>query len=314
MQTTLSNRRIINARPFLKWAGGKTQLLDELIKRLPSEIKENGVIENYVEPFVGGGAMFFCLKNKFEVKQSYLFDINPELVVGYTAIQRSPKALIKKLAAAEADYLGKDDAGREKLFYDVRDDYNRQLSDFDFDKYHKEWVDRTAQLIFLNKTCFNGLFRQNSKGEFNVPFGKYKNPTICNAENLKEVYKALKNTKVMCGDFSSAKPYVEKDTFIYLDPPYRPLNATSSFTGYAKDGFDDNDQKRLAKFFRDMGKRGAFLMLSNSDPKNENPKDNFFEKLYKGFRIEKEQASRMINCNALKRGPINELIIMNYKK
>ena len=166
---------------------------------------ESGIIENYVEPFVGGGAMFFCLKHKFEVKQSYLFDINPELVVGYTAIQRSPKALIKKLAAAEADYLGKDDAGREKLFYEIRNDYNRQLSDFDFDKYHKEWVDRTAQLIFLNKTCFNGLFRQNSKGEFNVPFGKYKNPKICDDENLRQVYKALRNTKVICGDFSCSK-------------------------------------------------------------------------------------------------------------
>jgi DNA adenine methylase len=312
MQRTLSNQPLINARPFLKWAGGKTQLLDELVKRLPAEITESGTIENYVEPFVGGGAMFFCLKSKFHVKHAFLYDINPELVVGYIAIQKGPVSLIKKLKILEDDYLGRIDSEREKLFYEIRDDYNEQLSHFDFDKYHKEWIDRTSQMIFLNKTCFNGLFRQNSKGEFNVPFGKYKNPTICNAENIREVNRALKNTKVECGDFSASKPHVEKGTFIYLDPPYRPLNETSSFTGYAKDGFDDNDQKRLAKFFRDMGKRGAFLMLSNSDPKNENPKDNFFEKLYKGFRIERAQASRMINCNASKRGPINELIIMNY--
>jgi DNA adenine methylase len=312
MQTTLSNRPLITARPFLKWAGGKTQLLDELVKRLPSEIQESGAIENYVEPFVGGGAMFFCLKSKFEVKHAFIYDINPELVIGYTAIQKSPKGLIKKLKVLEEDYLGRNDSDREKLFYEIRDNYNQQLSDFDFDKYHKEWVDRTSHLIFLNKTCFNGLFRQNSKGEFNVPFGKYKNPTICNAENIREVNKALKNTIVECGDFSASKPHVQKGTFVYLDPPYRPLNETSSFTGYAKDGFDDNDQKRLAKFFRDMGKRGAYMMLSNSDPKNENPKDNFFEKLYKGFRIERAQASRMINCNASKRGPINELIIVNY--
>lgn len=312
MQTTLSNRPLINARPFLKWAGGKTQLLDELAKRLPAEIQENGVIENYVEPFVGGGAMFFYMKSKFEVKHAFLYDINPELVVGYTAIQKSPKGLIKKLKVLEDDYLGRDAAAREKLFYEIRDNYNQQLADFNFDKYHKKWVNRTSHLIFLNKTCFNGLFRQNSKGEFNVPFGKYKNPTICNAENIREVNKALKNTEIECGDFSASKPHVHKGTFVYLDPPYRPLNETSSFTGYAKDGFDDNDQKRLAKFFRDMGKRGAYMMLSNSDPKNENPKDNFFEKLYKGFKIERAQASRMINCNASKRGPINELIIMNY--
>jgi DNA adenine methylase len=156
------------------------------------------------------------------------------------------------------------------------------------------------------------LFRQNSRGEFNVPFGKYKNPKICDADNIREVARALKGVKVICGDFSASKPYVNKNTFVYLDPPYRPLNETSSFTGYAKDGFDDNDQKRLAKYFRDMGKRGAYLMLSNSDPKNENPKDNFFEKLYRGFNIERALASRMINCDASKRGQIFELIITNY--
>jgi DNA adenine methylase len=312
MQRTLSNKPLINARPFLKWAGGKTQLLDELVRRLPAEVHESGTIENYVEPFVGGGAMFFCLKSKFDVKHASIFDINPELIIGYLSIQKSPVALIKKLKVLEDDYLKRDEDNRAKLFYEIRDNYNHQLTDFDFDKYHKEWVDRTSHMIFLNKTCFNGLFRQNSRGEFNVPFGKYKNPTICNKENIREVNRALKNTNIICGDFSSAKQFVAKRTFVYLDPPYRPLNETSSFTGYAKDGFDDNDQKRLAKFFRDMGKRGAYMMLSNSDPKNENPKDNFFEKLYKGFRIEREQASRMINCNASKRGPINELIIVNY--
>ncbi len=312
MQTTLSNRPLINARPFLKWAGGKTQLLDELARRLPVEITETGTIENYVEPFIGGGAMFFHLKSRFEVKKSFLIDVNPELVVGYTAIQRSPAGLLKRLKKLESDYLGLSDVDREKLFYEIRDGYNHRLPDFNFDKYQKEWVSRAAEMIFLNKTCFNGLFRQNSNGEFNVPFGKYRNPTICDGDNILEVHRALKDTRIVCGDFSMSKQFVAKGSFIYLDPPYRPLNLTSNFTGYAKDGFDDVDQKRLAKFFRDMSKRGAFLMLSNSDPRNGNPRDNFLEKLYHGFRIERTLANRMINRDASKRGPINELIIMNY--
>lgn len=312
MQTTLSNRPLIDARPFLKWAGGKTQLLDELVARLPAEIAGSGVIENYVEPFVGGGAMFFHLKSQFEVNKACLLDVNPELVVGYTAIQRSPASLVKQLKKLESDYLAHSEEERSAMFYEIREAYNTKLPDFDFDKYGKEWVSRTSQMIFLNKTCFNGLFRQNSKGEFNVPFGKYKKPTICDEPNLNEVHNALKDTKVVCGDFTMSRQFVNKGTFVYLDPPYRPLNETSSFTGYAKDGFDDYDQKRLAKYYRDMGKRGAYLMLSNSDPKNENSKDNFLEKLYNGFRIERTLASRMINRDASKRGPINELIILNY--
>lgn len=312
MQTTLSNKPLISAKPYLKWAGGKTQLLDELVKRLPAEIRESGEIDSYVEPFVGGGAMFFYLKSKFDVKHAYIYDINPELVIGYSSIKRSTASLIKILKKNEADYNDRSDLERSELFYQVREEYNRQLPDFNFDKYNKEWVNRTAQMIFLNKTCFNGLFRQNSKGEFNVPFGKYKNPKICDATNLKEVSRALKGVEIECSDFSASKPHIGKGTFVYLDPPYRPLNTTSSFTGYAKDGFDDNDQKRLAKYFRDMGKRGAYLMLSNSDPKNENPKDIFFEKLYRSFRIDRALATRMINCDASKRGSIYELIITNY--
>ena len=152
--------------------------------------------------------MFFYLKSRFEVKKSFLLDVNPELVVGYTALQRSPAGLIKRLKSLESDYLKLSEAEREKMFYERREDYNRQLPDFDFDKYQKEWVNRTSEMIFLNKTCFNGLFRQNSKGEFNVPFGKYKNPTICDEENIREVNKALKDTKIVCGDFSMSKQFV----------------------------------------------------------------------------------------------------------
>lgn len=312
MQVTLTDQQLVKARPFLKWAGGKTQLLDELAKRLPAEILEKHVIERYIEPFVGGGAMFFYLKSRFEVKEAFLYDINPELVVGYKTIQKSPQKLISRLEELEDDYLSTIDEARQKLFYSTRSAYNSQAEGFNYQKYSKEWVERVAYMIFLNKTCYNGLFRQNSKGGFNVPFGRYKNPTICDADNVNAVSHALKNARIELGDFLKSSPHVEHGTFVYLDPPYRPISNTSSFTSYAKDGFNDDDQRRLATYFRDMDKKAAYLMLSNSDPKNENPADDFFEQLYAGYRIDRALASRMINCDAKKRGQIYELIITNY--
>jgi DNA adenine methylase len=312
MQLTLTNNKVINAKPFLKWAGGKTQLLEELEKRLPQHIIDDRTIENYVEPFVGGGAMFFYLKKHFDVKSAHLFDINPELVLGYTTIKKNNKKLIKILQDMENEYLGKTDTDRSVYFYQVRNSYNEEGKQFDYKKYNDKWIERAAKLIFLNKTCFNGLFRQNSKGEFNVPFGKYKNPTICDENNITEVSRALKDVSIICGDFGKTSRYIQKGTLVYLDPPYRPLNNTSSFTDYAKDGFGDKEQKRLAMFYKKMDKKGAYLILSNSDPKNENPNDNFFDELYNGFNINRVRANRMINCQAEGRGYISELIITNY--
>jgi len=313
MQITLTNKQLINARPFMKWAGGKTQLLEELSKRLPAEILESGIIDRYVEPFVGGGAMFFYLKNKFEVKEAFLLDINPELVVGYKTIQKTPNKLVSRLKELEKEYLSKNDRSRQDLYYSIRDLYNSQMSTFNYQKIGPKWVERTAYTIFLNKTCFNGLFRQNSKGLFNVPFGRYKNPTICNEDNLIQSSLALKNTKVEVGDFSKTSRLAKNGTLVYLDPPYRPLNTTSSFTSYAKDGFSDKDQCRLADYYQKMSDKGAYLMLSNSDPKNSNPNDDFFDKLYQNYYIHRVLASRMINCDAKKRGAIYELIVTNYK-
>lgn len=311
MQITLTNKKIVNAKPFLKWAGGKTQLLEELNKRLPQEILKNGVIENYIEPFVGGGAFFFYLQRNYEVKKSVLLDVNPELIVGYTTIQREPKKLVDQLAKLENEY-NKEANKREKLFYDIRSLFNMQIKDFNYVSFNYDWIVRASYLIFLNKTCFNGLFRLNGKGEFNVPFGDYKNPNICDDKNINEVSQVLSHTKIIQGDFSKASRYIKKDTLVYLDPPYRPLNITSSFTSYVKDGFTDEDQIRLANFYKKMDSKGAYLILSNSDPKNENPNDNFFEDLYGQYNIDRVLANRMINCVAEKRGSINELIITNY--
>ena len=271
------------------------------------------IIDRYVEPFIGGGAFFFYLKTNFEVKESFLFDINRELIIGFKAIKNNPEELIIKLKKLESKYLKKSEEEREKFYYEMRDEYNEQMSGFDYENYNKEWIQRTTYLIFLNKTCYNGLFRQNQKGEFNVPFGRYKNPTMCEKKNIIEVNKALENTKIYCADFTESEKYIEKGTFVYMDPPYRPISSTSSFTSYVKEEFTDEDQKRLAKFFKEMNKRGAYLMLSNSDPKNKNPDDNFFDKMYSEFSIERVPAKRYINCNASNRGEINELVIRNYK-
>lgn len=302
----------INAKPFLKWAGGKTQLLGELTKRLQKYIKDSKFIDSYIEPFVGGGAMFFYLKRNFNVKNAFLFDINKELIIGYKVIQKDHRELINQLNMIGTEYLSKTDEKRKEYYYKIRDKYNKQMPDFDYKNYNKGWVERASYLIFLNKTCFNGLFRQNKSGEFNVPHGRYKNPKICCSENIIEANKALKNTEIFYDDFTKSEKYIEEESFVYLDPPYRPLSTTSSFTDYAKEGFDDEDQKRLSRFFKKMSQRGAYLMLSNSDPKNENPEDDFFDKLYKKYKIERVLASRIINCKGNGRGQINELIITNY--
>ncbi|MDY9922692.1 DNA adenine methylase [Methanobacterium sp.] len=301
------------ARPFLKWAGGKTQLLLELEKRLPQSILENGIIEMYVEPFVGGGAMFFYLKNQYQINDTVLLDVNPELIMAYRVIQRDVDKLITILGEMEIEHLQKDEVRRKENFYRIRTEYNRQMPVMDYQNYADEWIQRTASLIFLNKTCFNGLFRLNSKGEFNVPFGRYKNPTICDEGNLQAVHQALKKTEILCADFTHAQHFIKKDTLVYMDPPYRPLNSTSHFTSYSRERFSDQDQEKLARFYREMDLKGAHLILSNSDPKNHDVEDNFFDELYQGYEIDRVPAKRNINSNTSSRGEINELIIRNFQ-
>jgi len=301
-----------SARPFLKWAGGKTQLLGEFNKRLPKELK-TGEITKYAEPFIGGGAVFFSLNQKFSFEQCTICDANEELILAYRVIKKSVKQLIDKLEILESEYLAKDEKNRELLYYEVRDVFNRRLPEMNFQKYGPGWVERAAWIIFLNHTCFNGLFRVNRKGEFNVPFGKYKNPEILNENNLNDVATLLKTTRLVLGDFTECKKFVDEASFVYFDPPYRPLNQTSSFTSYSKEGFSDTDQVRLGEFFKELDKKGAKIMLSNSDPQNENPADTFFDDLFSDYKIERVPAKRMINSNGARRGEINELIITNYR-
>jgi len=299
------------AKPFLKWAGGKTQLLDKLEACLPKIIKEKKYIKNYVEPFIGGGAFFFYLNSKYKIEKSLISDINKEIIVSYKVIKNNPKELIYELKNKQSTYLEKNTEERKKLYYKIRKEYNNEMYTFDYNSYNEQWIKRASSLIFLNKTCFNGLFRQNKIGEFNVPAGKYKNPKICDTENIIAVNKALENTEIKMCDFEETKKYVTPETVVYLDPPYRPLNQTSSFTSYSKNGFSDLDQIRLSKYYSELDKLGANLILSNSDPKNHNPNDSFFDELYKNFNIKRVKATRMINRNPKNRGQINEIIIAN---
>jgi DNA adenine methylase len=301
-----------HARPFLKWAGGKTQLLKQISKRLPTEMKY-GEITNYVEPFVGGGAVFFYLGQRFDFNHSSIFDANEEIILSYRVIKKSTNKLIQELESLESEYISGCNEERERLFYRIRHIFNQKKPEINFQKYDPGWVTRAAYSIFLNRTCYNGLFRMNRKGEFNVPFGRYKNPQILDKNNLRDVAGVLKTTHIIPGDFTKCKRFVDSKTFVYLDPPYRPLNNTSSFTAYSKDGFSDKDQDRLAGFFKELDKKGAKIMISNSDPRNENPNDSFFDELYADFTVERVPARRIINCNGSLRGEINELIITNYR-
>ncbi len=303
---------ILNAKPFLKWAGGKKQLLREFNERLPVHLKESGIIKRYIEPFVGGGAMFFFLKKHYIIRESILLDINRELVMAYQVVKNDHKTLTDMLRDIEENHLKKEEDDRKKNFYRIRDIYNSEIQGFDYDNYNYQWIERTSHLIFMNKTCFNGLFRQNKNGEFNVPFGLYKNPKICDAINIKCVNQALTDTEILFSDFINSESYINEGTFVYLDPPYRPLTKTSNFTNYSKDGFTDLDQVKLASFYKKMDLKGAYLMLSNSDPKNEDVTDEFFDKLYRGYHIDRVLAKRNINRDASGRGIINELIVRNY--
>lgn len=299
------------AKPFLKWAGGKKQLLGEFEKRFSEELT-TGKLNKFVEPFIGGGAVFFHVVQKFEFDECHIFDINEELILAYSVVKNDVDELIDILKPLESEYLPLDTEARKLFYYGMRDIYNANKSKIDYTKYGHDWVERAAHIIFLNRTCFNGLFRVNSKGGFNVPIGSYKNPSIVHENNLRNASHVLQNAQIHHGDFSDCKPFVDEHTFVYLDPPYRPLNKTSSFTSYSKDSFNDDDQIRLAQFYKKLDAKGAKLMLSNSDPKNEKPDDTFFDDIYSDFKIERAPAKRIINSNAAKRGAINELIITNY--
>lgn len=302
----------LGAKPFLKWAGGKSQLLKTIEDRFPDEIKKSMKIDKYFEVFVGGGALYFCLMNKYNVKESYIYDINKELILTYNVIKKNPKELIELLSDLQSEYVPLEHEDRKKYYLNIRTKFNEDLKEFDFKNYSDAHITRASQVIFMNKTCFNGLFRLNKHGEFNVPHGKYKNPLICDKKNINAVSKTLKNTHIINGNYDMSEELIDENSLVYLDPPYRPLSNKSSFTTYAGFEFTDEHQIELGSFYKRISDKGAKAILSNSDPQNEDPNDNFFDDLYKDFNIERVQAKRSINSNGKKRGLINEILVTNY--
>lgn len=294
------------AKPFIKWVGGKGQLLGQLGQLLPSDLSSRKQFD-YREPFVGGGAMlFFMLCNFPNIRSVTINDLNKNLVTAYTAVRDSPEELISLLSEQQSKYREcPSEVDRKEFYLSERARYNAQgLSS----------VETAALFIFLNRTCFNGLHRVNSRGLFNVPFGRSTNPLICDEETIRADSALLQKVEILNGDFEATAIGVSPETFFYFDPPYRPLTQTSSFTAYATDGFDDKEQKRLADFCRQLNANGHQWLLSNSDPHNSNPNDNFFEEAFDGFDINRVSASRMINSKADGRGKISELAIRNYRR
>ena len=291
-------------KPFLKWAGGKTQLLKDINDRLPADLDSD---YSYFEPFVGGGAVFFDLMKKYNFKYAYLSDINKDLILTYNIIKEKPARLISVLNNFKQIYTSSKFDNKE-FFYHIRDLFNA-VSDFDPLEVSSANISRAAQMIFLNKTCFNGLYRVNKKGKFNVPFANPKNPLICDKDNIYAVSEVLQNVELVLGDFSDCESKLDEKSFVYLDPPYKPVNGKKSFEGYTKDGFDDLEQKRLSDFCKNINDNinGKFL-LSNSKP----AEDCIFNELYQDFTIiDTVSAKRAINSNGKKRGEIDELLIYN---
>ena len=288
-------------KPFVKWAGGKTQILDPIRLKYPAGLGQS--ITKYAEPFVGGGAVLFDLLRHYHFEQVYISDINRELICAYQTIRDDVETLVARLSEIERRYLPAKERVRKELYYLNRDRFNSLKAANDTS------VELTALFLFLNRTCFNGLYRVNSKGAFNVPQGRYKNPGICDADNLRAVAGVLQNVRIVCGDFRAADPFIDQNTFVYFDPPYRPLTGSSSFTAYARDGFSDHEQIALAQFINRLSERGAYVVASNSDPKNADQADNFFDDLYARQKVFRVSASRAINAKGNKRGKINELLI-----
>ena len=298
--------KAIQCKPFLKWAGGKGQLIEEIATHLPDSISD---IDTYVEPFIGSGAVMFWLVNRYQnIKKVVINDLNTDLTNLYFSIKFDVDGLIGVLKELDAKYRSiHTQEERSVLYYQIRNEYNSRPLDY------KDINNRISALfIFLNRTCFNGLYRVNRKNLFNVPFGKYNNPRIVDEENLRKVNELLQKVEILNGDYAETIKYANNKAFFYLDPPYKPITETSSFNSYSSTSFDDEQQKRLKDFCDYINKNNGLFMLSNSDPKSVDETNDFFDKLYGDYNIHRVLAKRNINSKGDRRGTINELLITNY--
>lgn len=294
----------IKAKPFIKWVGGKTQLLEQLDALLPANL-EKWEDMTYIEPFVGGGAMLFYMLQRYpNIKQAVINDINTDLITCYHTVRNVPEKLTDSLQKIEREYLQLTDEEKRKAFFlDMRAQYNKKNLDA---------VENTSLFFFLNKTCFNGLYRVNKKGEFNVPFGKYANPTICDPDVIRRDSELLQRVEILNDDFVQTFDYAKGNCLFYFDPPYRPLSNTSSFNDYTKEAFNDDAQIRLKEYCDKIDNAGFYFMLSNSDGKGKDRDDSFFDTLYANYHIERVWASRSVNSNPDKRGKLTEILVHNH--
>lgn len=301
-------KKSVVAKPFIKWAGGKGNLLQKLEALLPADFDDLKNV-TYIEPFVGGGAMLFHMLHHHKcIKRAVINDINSDLIRCYQLIARTPKVLIDRLSVIENNYYSVEFPSRKELYYAYRDQYNSE-------GIHPD--ERAALFIFLNRTCFNGLYRVNAAGGFNVPYGRYKKPLICNKELIMADHQLLSSVELIIrqsGDYKFVRQNLSRNNvnFVYFDPPYRPLNDTSSFTEYSNTPFEDCQQEDLKRFCDKLSKQNCLIMQSNSDSKTENG-ESYFETLYTGYDIQRVLASRFINANPDKRVKLTEVVIRNYK-
>ena len=289
------------AKPFIKWVGGKTQLLEQLEALLPADFDEWKDV-TYIEPFVGGGAMlFYMLRTHANIQTAVINDINSDLTTCYKVVRNHPSELVGSLQQIQDEYYTLTSEDERKAFYmQRRDEFNTKSLDP---------LRNTTLFFFLNRTCFNGLYRVNKAGLFNVPFGRYDHPHICDEKTIHADSALLQKVEIYTGDYQQIFPFAQGKTLFYFDPPYRPLNNTSSFNDYAKEPFNDLAQVRLKEFCDTVDASGYYFMLSNSDCQ-----DGFFDDLYKQYTIERVFASRSINANPSKRGKLAEILVLNYKE
>jgi len=287
------------AKPFIKWVGGKSQLIGQLSALLPADFGR-WKDATYVEPFVGGGAMLFSMLQTYpNITRAAINDINKDLMTCYEVVRDKPMSLVKALQEIQDEYFALEGDARRKAFYlDIRARYNTKTLDD---------IENSTLFIFLNRTCFNGLYRENKSGLFNVPFGKYANPTICDRDTIMADSALLQHVELLNGDFEQTFDYANGQTLFYFDPPYRPLSSTSNFNDYVKEKFNDESQQRLKSFCDKVDVAGFHFMLSNSDC------PDFFDNLYADYVIERVLASRSVNSNAAKRGKLTEILVRNYQ-
>ena len=306
-QNTVVKKKAVVAKPFVKWAGGKGNLLQKLEALLPTDFDD---LENvtYIEPFVGGGAMLFHMLQRHKcIRRAVINDINADLIRSYKLIANDPQTLIERLKNIENNYYSVEFPARKELFYAYRDQYNSE-------GIHPD--ERAALFIFLNHTCFNGLYRVNAAGKFNVPYGRYKKPVICNEELIMADHHLLNSVELVIrqpGDYKLVRQNLSRNhpNFVYFDPPYRPLSATSSFKEYSNNPFEDRQQEELKQFCDRLSAHSCLIMQSNSDSKTEDGK-SYFEALYEGYDIQRVLASRFINADPDKRKKLTEVVIRKY--